>query len=108
MDTEIDSSAISLKPSRQMEGTRIFHLICKFLVYFFLQFIFLQRFHLTSLIYTIEEQIFSTATRIIFTRSKRTDLPICLKVWQKCNNELYDTEDATKCIDYLLEGLKFN
>jgi aminoglycoside phosphotransferase family enzyme len=108
MDAEIESSAISLRPSRQMEGTRIFHLICKFLKYFFLQFIFLQRFHLTSLIYTIEEQIFSTATRIIFTRSKRTDLPICLKVWQKCNNELYDTEDATKCIDYLLEGLKFN
>jgi aminoglycoside phosphotransferase family enzyme len=108
MDAEIDSSVISFRPSQQKEGTGIFHLICKFIVYFFSQFIFLQRFFLTSLIYTIEEQIFSTATRIIFTRSKRTDLPICLKVWQQCNNELYDTEDAIKCIDYLLEGLKFN
>jgi aminoglycoside phosphotransferase family enzyme len=108
MDNEIDTSAISLRLSRQMESTNIFHLICKLLKYFFLQFILLQRFFLNYLIYTIEEQIYSTATRIIFTRSKRTDLPICLKVWQKCNNELYDTEDTTKCIDYLLEGLKFN
>lgn len=108
MDDEIESFAISFRPSEQKEGTSIFHLIYRFIVYFFLQFILMQRFHLTSLIYTIEEQIFSPASRIIFTRSKRTDLPICLKVWQRCNNQLYDTEDAIKCIDYLLEGLNFN
>jgi aminoglycoside phosphotransferase family enzyme len=108
MDDEIDSSANSLKPSVQNEGTVFFHLIGKFLEYFLLQYVLFKRFSLTSLIYTIEDQIFSPATRIIFTRSKRTDLPICLKVWQRCNNELYDTEDAIKCIDYLLEGLKFN
>src|SRR3989442_6250968 len=33
--------------------------------------------------YPIEDEIASTTTRVIFTRSKHDDQPICLKLWRK-------------------------
>src|SRR5712692_8227891 len=67
-----------------------------------------QRIFSSDVYYPIEGQITSLATGVIFTRSMRTNEPICLKVWLSCNNELYSTQDEGKCIEYLMEGLNFN
>lgn len=67
-----------------------------------------QRIFSSDVYYPIEGQITSLATGVIFTRSMRTNEPICLKVWLSCNNELYSTQDEEKCIEYLMEGLNFN
>lgn len=68
----------------------------------------LARLFLSYLPYTVEAHIFSPATEVIFTRSKRTHQKICLKLWQPWKDELYDTQDIAKCTEYLLEGLVFN
>jgi len=67
-----------------------------------------QRIFSSDVYYPIEGQITSLATGVIFTRSMRTNEPICLKVWLPCNNELYSTNNEEKCIEYLIEGLNFN
>ncbi len=59
--------------------------------------------------YLIEKIIdSSSATRIFFIRSPRSLWQCCLKVWQACDNELYNTLDKTKWTDYVLEGWRFN
>jgi aminoglycoside phosphotransferase family enzyme len=58
--------------------------------------------------YRIESQVYSPATRVIFTHDEQTNQRICLKLWRPCKNELYDTEDVAKCTEYLVEGLEFN
>lgn len=50
----------------------------------------------------------SPVTEIIFTKSGRTNQKYCLKAWQVWRDELYDTADPQKRIEYLLEGLQFN
>lgn len=59
--------------------------------------------------YLIEKSIdSSSATRVLFIRSPRSLWQCCLKIWQACDNELYNTLDKTKWTDYVLEGWKFN
>ncbi len=50
----------------------------------------------------------SPVTEIIFTKSGRTNQKYCLKTWQVWRDELYDTADPQKRLEYLLEGLQFN
>ncbi len=67
-------------------------------------------------IYPIKHQIVSQATRVIFTSTSSPVIPLCLKMWQPCNNGVYITEnsekantlDLKKCRDYLIEGWNFN
>lgn len=58
--------------------------------------------------YRIEAQLSSPATRVLFIHHEQTGRRICLKLWQPCKNDLYDTEDLARCNDYLIEGLEFN
>src|SRR5216684_1058249 len=59
-------------------------------------------------IYRIEKELPSPATNIIFAHDAHTNQPVCLKMWLRCNNNVYDTTDVNKCNDYFLEGLPFN
>lgn len=59
-------------------------------------------------IYRIEEEIISTATKVIFARDAQTHQQVCLKMWLRCKNEVYDTLDLKKCVEFQLEGLAFN
>lgn len=105
-------------PLPQEEGTTFFSTIekfCSFILplisyYFSLSTIanIISRFRYEDLIYSIDEYIVSPATEIMFTHSKRTNLPICLKIWQPWKDTLYNTEDIQQCTEYLLEGLAFN
>lgn len=58
--------------------------------------------------YSIETNLTSTATRVMFNNSDSTKQQICLKMWLKCFNELYNTSDLTRQTKFLLEGLAFN
>ena len=58
--------------------------------------------------YPIEDEILSTSTRVIFTRSKHDDRPICLKLWLNVNEKVCNNKLVTRKVDYLLEGLEFN
>ena len=80
------------------------------LVYFSPQYTLglIQRIFREFVSYPVEEELVSPATRVVFTHSKRTRQPICLKVWLRCSNELYDTEDIARCTNYMIDGLKFN
>ncbi len=44
----------------------------------------------------------------MFNNSDQIKQQICLKMWLKCHNDLYKTEDLTKQTKFLLEGLAFN
>ncbi len=58
--------------------------------------------------YPIEYEIVLTTTRVIFTRSKRTTQQICLKLWQRSDDEVCNDKLVIRNEDYLLEGLEFN
>src|SRR3989440_749397 len=58
--------------------------------------------------YPIEYEIVLTTTRVIFTRSKRTTQQICLKLWQRSDDEVCNDRLVIRDEDSLLEGLEFN
>jgi hypothetical protein len=58
--------------------------------------------------YPIEYEIVLTTTRVIFTRSKQTTQHICLKLWQRSEDEVCNDKLVIRSEDYLLEGLEFN
>ena len=59
-------------------------------------------------IYRIEKELISTATKVIFAYDSQTSQHVCLKMWLRCKNEVYDTLDLKKCTEFQLEGLAFN
>src|SRR5437588_11853023 len=68
----------------------------------------MQWFFFKSSYYPIEYEIALTTTRVIFTRSKRTTQPICLKLWQRSDDKVCNDRLVIRDEDYLLEGLEFN
>ena len=68
----------------------------------------MQWFFFKSSYYPIEYEISLTTTRVIFTRSKRTTQPICLKLWQRSDDVVCDTRLVISDARYLLEGFAFN
>lgn len=68
----------------------------------------LQWFLFKSSYYPIEYEIALTTTRVIFTRSKRTTQPICLKLWRRSNDEVCNRALVIRDEGYLLEGFTFN
>src|SRR5258708_33945107 len=54
------------------------------------------------------ETLKSSATVIMFAKENNSNADLCFKMWQECDNALYDTKDLRACAKYLLEGLKFN
>ena len=56
------------------------------------------------LAYPINDRIISSTTQLAFTYSKLTNMPICVKVWQKQRVR----QDKAIPIQYLLEGLVYN
>jgi aminoglycoside phosphotransferase family enzyme len=44
----------------------------------------------------------------MFAKKNNSNVDFCFKMWQECDNALYDTKDLRACAKYLLEGLKFN
>jgi aminoglycoside phosphotransferase family enzyme len=58
--------------------------------------------------FAVENQISSLATKVFFVYDKPGRPSICFKVWQPCNNPLYQTQGLAKCNQYTLNGLKFN
>src|SRR2546423_927497 len=81
-----------------------------FLVYFPPLYLlrFLQRLLSEEPWYPIEDEIVLTTTRVIFTRSKRTVQHICLKIWQRSEDEVCNNKLVKRNEDYLLDGLAFN
>jgi aminoglycoside phosphotransferase family enzyme len=69
---------------------------------------FLQRLCSEEPWYPIEDEIVLTTTRVIFTRSKRTVQHICLKIWQRSEDEVCNDKLVKRDEDYLLDGLAFN
>src|SRR5579859_4692503 len=59
-------------------------------------------------IFQVDVNLASSATRVMFNDSDWTRKQICLKMWLKCHNDLYQTKDLTKQTTFLLEGLVFN
>lgn len=76
----------------------------------FFQFIrgFISRTVQQNVSYSIKDEVKSPATRVIFTHSKWAHEQICLKIWLRWKDELYDTSDITTCAGYMVDGLKFN
>ena len=58
--------------------------------------------------FQVDENITSSATRVMFSNSDRIMNQICLKMWRECHNGVYDTGDLRKRTMFLLEGLAFN
>jgi aminoglycoside phosphotransferase family enzyme len=58
--------------------------------------------------FQIDINLTSSATRVMFNNRDQIKHGICLKMWLKCHNELYNTGDLTKQTEFLLEGLAFN
>ena len=58
--------------------------------------------------FQVDLNLTSSATRVMFNDSDQIRQQICLKMWLKCCNELYNTGDLTKRTNFLLEGLAFN
>jgi len=67
-----------------------------------------QRYCSDSPYYPFEDEIILTTTRVIFTRSKRSGEPICLKLWQRTAEEVCDDQLIVRSDEYLLEGFEFN
>lgn len=59
-------------------------------------------------VFQIDNTLTSSATRVMFNESDQIKQQICLKMWLKCCNEVYDTNDLTKQATFLIEGLAFN
>lgn len=59
-------------------------------------------------VFRVDKYLDSSATRVVFNDADPIMREICLKMWRKCHNDLYDTEDLVKQTKFLLEGLKFN
>jgi aminoglycoside phosphotransferase family enzyme len=80
------------------------------LAYFplFLVLRFLQRYFTISPYYPFKYEILQTTTRVIFTRSKRSGLQICLKFWRRTGDEVCDERLIVRSDAYLIEGLTFN
>lgn len=68
----------------------------------------LQRYFSISPYYPFKYEILQTTTRVIFTRSKRSGLQICLKLWRRTEDEVCDERLIVRSDDYLIEGLEFN
>jgi aminoglycoside phosphotransferase family enzyme len=56
----------------------------------------------------ILEQIKSYPSLLFVIKGERPGQRLCLKMWQKCNDGVYDTMDVEKRTRYLLTGLYFN
>ena len=69
---------------------------------------FLQRYFSDSPYYPFKYEILQTTTRVIFTRSKRSGLQICLKFWRRTEDEVCDERLIVRSDEYLIEGLAFN
>jgi aminoglycoside phosphotransferase family enzyme len=69
---------------------------------------FLQRYISDNPYYPFKYEIVQTTTRVIFTRSKRSGLQICLKFWRRTENEVCDERLIVRSDEYLIEGLEFN
>jgi aminoglycoside phosphotransferase family enzyme len=69
---------------------------------------FLQRYFSDSPYYPFKWEILQTTTRVIFTRSKRSGLQICLKFWRRTEEEVCDERLIVRSDEYLIEGLAFN
>ncbi|SRR6266496_561069 len=85
--------------------------VCNWLLVYFPLLYFLrliQRFSSEDPWYPIEDEVILTMTRVIFTRSKRTAQHICLKLWQRSDDEVCNDKLVIRSEDYLLEGLEFN
>ena len=62
-------------------------------------------------VFSIERDLTSPATRVMFNHSSRTMQQICLKMWLACNNGVYNTggvHETKRRTQFLLEGLEFN
>ncbi len=68
----------------------------------------LQRYLSDTPDYPFKYEILQTTTRVIFTRSKRSGLPICLKFWRRTVDEVCDERLIVRSDEYLIEGLAFN
>lgn len=81
-----------------------------FLLYFPLLYFLrlIQRFFSDDPYYPFEDEVILTTTRVIFTRSKRFGVKICLKLWQRTAEEVCDDQLIVRSDEYLLEGLAFN
>src|ERR1700682_3561464 len=62
----------------------------------------------TGFTFPINKILTSPATRIMFNNNDFIGQQICLKVWWRCDNGLYDTRKLEACNRYTLEGLVFN
>ena len=80
----------------------------RFLAYLLYILRLMQWFFFKSSYYPIEYEIALTTTRVIFTRSKRTTQPICLKLWQRSDDKVCNDRLVIRDEDYLLEGFAFN
>lgn len=69
---------------------------------------FLQRYFSDSPYYPFKYEILQTTTRVIFTRSKRSGMLICLKFWRRTEEEVCDERLIVRSDEYLIEGLAFN
>jgi aminoglycoside phosphotransferase family enzyme len=81
-----------------------------FLVYFplFYAIRILQRFYSKNPYYPFKDEIVQTTTRVIFTRSQRSGLQICLKFWRRTEDEVCDERLIVRSDEYLIEGFAFN
>jgi aminoglycoside phosphotransferase family enzyme len=80
----------------------------RFLAYLLYILRLMQWFLFKSSYYPIEHEIALTTTRVIFTRSKRTTQTICLKLWQRSDDEVCNDRLVIRDEDYLIEGFAFN
>lgn len=84
----------------------LLYLPFKFIVYYLL--LSVLKFMDPKLLYSIEDEIVSTTTWVIFTRRKHVIQRICLKQWQLDNEKVCNPQLVNRCLQYLLEGLEFN
>ncbi|HZU02836.1 MAG TPA: hypothetical protein VFA10_24410 [Ktedonobacteraceae bacterium] len=68
----------------------------------------LRRIFLPYLSYNVDKSIYSAATVVIFTRSKRTLEKICLRLWRRFSNDLCDAQSMARHFEYVREGLEIN
>jgi aminoglycoside phosphotransferase family enzyme len=66
------------------------------------------RFLNKEFVFHVDENLKSSATRVVLNNSHPVMRGICLKMWLECHNDLYNTGDLTKQTKFLLEGLAFN
>lgn len=59
-------------------------------------------------VFRVDKYLNSSATRVVFNDDDPIMQEICLKMWQKCRNDLFNTEDLVNQTRFLVRGLKFN